>query len=211
VKKVQEAIWKELLPVSSAFTTAEVAEAADVHLANASRDLAKMADRGLVSRVRRGLWVAPNHPEFSPYAVVPSLFRTDDEAYVSVVSALNLHGMIDQIPSMVHVVTRGQRHRLSTPFATYEFHSLQDALFGGFEPYSRTGAFMLALPEKALFDTLYFSTRRGRRFVHLPEVELNPEFSRKELSRWISRIAHRSLRNAVRGRWEELQGRLAAA
>jgi len=206
MKKVHEAIWKDLLPVSSAFTTAEVAAAADVHVANASRDLALLADRGLVVRIRRGLWVAPGHPEFSPYAVVPHLFDDPggtDQAYVSVVSALSLHGMLDQIPRTIHVVVRRQRHSLPTPFGTYEFHRVSKMLFGGYEPYGRTAAFLLATPEKALFDTLYLSTRKGRRFAHLPEVELPSGFSSTLVEGWISRIEHERTATAVRRRWIE--------
>jgi len=210
MKKVQEAIWMHLLPVSPAFTTAQAADAADVRPANASRDLGQMAERGLVTHVRRGLWAVPSHPEFSPYAVVPHLFDEDEAAYVSLLSALSLHGMIDQIPRTVHVVTRDTRHRLSTPIAQYEFHKIQSKLFGGFRPYPRTGAFMLAQPEKALFDTLYFSTRKGRRFSRLPEVELPVDFEPEELEGWIGMIAYGRIASAVRTRWVELRERLSA-
>ncbi len=210
MKKVNEAIWKELLPVSSAFTTSQVAEAADVHPHNASRDLARMAERGLITHVHRGLWAAPSHPEFSPYAVVPHLFDDEEEGYVSVLSALSLHGLINQIPQAVHVVTRRQRQKVRTPVGTYEFHVLQDQLFGGFKPHQRTSAFLLARPEKALFDTLYLSTRRGSRYRRLPEVELPPDFSIEELDSWIARIRYAPVATAVRARWEELQHRLSS-
>ena len=64
---------------------------------------------------------------------MPHLFRIGAAGYVSVLSALNLHGMIEQIPRMVHVVTTTQRPRLLTPVGTYEFHQIHRDLFGGFD------------------------------------------------------------------------------
>lgn len=210
MNKVATAIWNELLPHSPVFSTAEVAHHAGIQPSNASRDLATLASEGMVTRIRRGLWAVPAHPDFSPYAVVPHLFAERPAGYVSLLSALNLHGMIDQIPRAVHVVTTAQRPVLNAPVGTYEFHRIQGDLFGGFKPYRRTGNFDIATPEKALFDTVYFSVRKGRRFTFLPEVELPAGFSPSEVARWIGLIDHPPLRIAVRERWERLAERVGA-
>ena len=208
MNKVARVIWNELLPSSPVFSTAEVAERAGIALSNAARDLAELARNGMVTRIRRGLWAVAHHPDFSPYAVVPHLFAVPPGGYVSLLSALNLHGMIDQIPSVVHVVTTTQRPVLRTPVATYEFFKIQAGLFGGFKPYLRTGNFDIATSDKALFDTLYFSARKGRRFASLPEVEMPADFSTSEMERWIALIDHPPLRIAVGKRWERLARRV---
>ncbi len=197
---VGRAIWTEMLLTSPVFTTAEVAEAAGVRPSNASRDLARLEEEGMVTRVRRGLWAIPNHPDFSPYAVVPRLFSGDEEGYVSLVSALDLHGMIDRIPRVIHVMATTQRADLVTPVGHYGFHQIQSDLYDGFGPYRGTGNFDIATPEKALFDTLYLSTRKGQRFSHLPELELPEEFSWIQMGEWINRIGLDPLRIAVRDR-----------
>lgn len=204
MNKVLETLWKEILPVSPVFTTAEVAAAASMHLANASRDLAKLEARGMVRRVRRGLWAVPDHPDFSPYAVIPFLFGDPRDGYVSLLSALDLHGLIDQIVRAVQVVTLKRRPTLETPVAVYEFHSIQPELFDGYEPYGQTAMFEIAVPEKALFDVLYLSVHRGRRFGHLPELDLGPGFSVAELERWIGKIPQERIRRAVEDRWTDL-------
>lgn len=208
MNKVATAIWNELLPYSPVFSTAEVAQHAGIERSNASRDLAKLETKAMVTRIRRGLWAVSSHPDFSPYAVVPHLFAQRPGGYVSLLSALNLHGMIDQIPRVVHVVTTAQRPVLNTPVATYEFYRIQADLFGGFKQYRRTGNFDIATGEKAVFDTLYFSARKGRRFAFLPEVELPASFSVAEIEHWTARIDHSPLRTAVRERWERLADRV---
>lgn len=124
---------------------------------------------------------------------------------MSLLSALNLRGTTDQIP---HVVTTTQRPVLNTPVAAYEFYRIQAGLYGGFDPYRRTGNFDIATAEKALFDTLYLSARKGRRFAFLPEVELPAGFSVSELENWVELIDYPPLRIAVRKRWERLADRV---
>ncbi|MGH7571949.1 MAG: type IV toxin-antitoxin system AbiEi family antitoxin domain-containing protein [Gemmatimonadota bacterium] len=208
MRYVSELLWKSVLPLSPVFTTAELAEAAEIRLSNASRDLAKLASRGMITRVKRGLWADTRHADFSPYAVVPHLFREGEAGYVSLLSALNLHGMIEQIPRVVQIVTSSQRAPLKTPVGAYEFHRIQAVLFGGYEPYGRLGEFDIARPSKALFDALYLSSRRTRRFSHLPELEFVTEFSTEEMESWIARIEHAPLRAAVRNRWMHLRDRI---
>lgn len=208
MRYVSELLWKSVLPLSPIFTTAELADTGEIRLSNASRDLAKLASRGMITRVKRGLWADSRHPDFSPYAVVPYLFQQGESGYVSLLSAMNLHGMIEQIPRVVQVMTLRQRAHLRTPVGTYEFHRIQPDLFGGYEPYGRLGEFDIAKPPKALFDAMYLSSRRTRRFSHLPEIELVGGFSTEEVDSWIARIGHESLRTAVRNRWVDLKNRI---
>jgi predicted transcriptional regulator of viral defense system len=207
VNKVAKVIWRALLPRSAVFSTSEVAERAGVTLPNASGDLRDLERQGMVTRIRRGLWAVPGHPDFSPYAVVPHLFTDARAGYVSLLSALSLHGMIEQIPRVVHIVTTSQRPVLKTPVGTYAFHRIEKALFAGFAAYRRAGSFDIAAAEKAVFDTLYFSARKGRRFLGLPEVELPPTFAAREVERWIGMISDPPLRNAVSRRWKGLAQR----
>ena len=197
-------LWRDLLPRSPVFTTAEAASVAEVPPSMASRSLSLLATEGVITRVRRGLWAAHRQPDFSPLHVVPHLFRAGASGYVSLLSALNLHAMIDQIPAMVHVVTTTQRPRLVTPVGTYDFHQIHRDLFGGFGFYRGAGSFDIATPAKALFDTLYLAVRKGRRFSSLPEVWLPEGFAIAEMESWIRKIGHLPIRIAVRQRWCEL-------
>ncbi|MGH7588033.1 MAG: type IV toxin-antitoxin system AbiEi family antitoxin domain-containing protein [Gemmatimonadota bacterium] len=208
MKYVGELLWRSVIPRSPVFTTGELADAAEIQLSNASRDLSTLAKRGLIIRIRRGLWADTRHPDFSPYAVVPFLFGKEDEGYVSLLSALSLHGMIEQIPRTIQVVSKKQRASLKTPVGAYEFHRLKPNLFGGAEPYGQLGTFDIARPAKALFDILYLSTRRNRRFEYLPEVELAKNFSEKEMQSWINKVDHAPLRTAIENRWRDLKLRL---
>ncbi len=194
-----------------AFRTAEVAQMLGVSQPNASRALATLQRDGLITRVKKGLWANTRHPQFTPYRLVPLL--TDEHpstvgGYVSVISAMALHGMISQIPAAIHVATRKQRRSLNSPVGEFRFHRIDAAIFDGYAPGDSHGHFQVATPAKALFDTLYLSVRRGRRWRHLPEVELPRSVTDVAMQYWISRLSTARLRVAVNARWKEVRAQI---
>jgi hypothetical protein len=208
VSKIGDVILRELLHRSPIFTTENVARAAEVRPEVASRYLNQQAKKDVIMRITRGIWADSRHPDFSPYAVVPYLLgvpTTRSRGYVSLLSALSLHRMIEQIPRSIQVVSHMQRRPLRTPAGTYEFHRMDFNLIGGSEPHGQFGNFEVATPAKAIFDTLYFSVRRGRRFFHLPELQFTSAFKVSELHSWIARIPYARLQVAVYTRWRQLQ------
>ena len=205
------AIFGDLMHRQPVFTTADVIKIVGGSPVWVTQSLSALARKELIAKVRRGLWALPGHADFSPYAVVPQLLRatkgekTDVRGYVSLLSALNLHGMIDQAPHVIQIAAERTRPTVRTPFGTYQFHRLDPALIGGYGPYRNTGNFDIATPAKALFDALYLSTRRGRRLKHFPELSWPADFSRRELREWIAKIDDANLRVAVTERWEALR------
>ena len=97
---------------------------------------------------------------------------------ISLLSALNLHGVIDEAPHAIQIVAERIRPTVRTPFGKYQFHRLDPSLIGGYGPYRNNGNFDIATAAKALFDALYLSTRRGRRLRHFPELSWPANFSR---------------------------------
>ncbi len=207
MRKTASAALRKLIARAPVFTTATAAAAAAVSRDAASRDLSVAESAGLIIRLARGVWAFPTHPDFSPFAAVPYLLGGDqysDLGYVSAVSGLALHGMIQQMPGSVHVMVTMQRRPLETPVARYEFHKISPELFGGFTDFGTRFTFPTATPAKALFDTLLLSASRGRRYAHLPELRLTKAFSRKEMLSWISKIQSPRKRSAVEARWTAL-------
>ena len=201
-------VLSDVIPVSPIFTTQIAATSAGVHRDVASRDLARVAEQGLLTRIAAGVWADTRHPDFSPYAAVPYLLQvraSEIQGYVSLLSALNLHGMIQQIPRVIQIVVTRRRRSVRTPIGVYEFHQIDPELFGGFKRFGQLANFYMATPAKALFDVLYLSARRGRRFSHLPEIELPRDFRVAELERWIRSVPYPPLRSAIAKRWSALR------
>lgn len=181
-------------------TTSEAAALWQVSLSSASKTLSRIGTAELVREVRSGIWsVGAVMPDI--LEVVPVLTRPYP-SYASMYSALFKHGMIEQIPRAMHVVSLGRPKRVVTTLGTVMIHHLQPEVFGGYEGESvfRSGT---ATPEKALVDTVTVLSSRGGK-VTLPEVELPDSFSVTEVRRWTNRLPSRRVRTIVNQNLERI-------
>lgn len=164
----------------------------------ARRRLQSMAKAGLVTAIRRGLWSV--EADLDPFAVAPYL-TAPFPAYVSTFSAFAAHGMIEQIPGRISVVSLDRARRIQTAIGAFDVHHIAPELFGGFAPWRRGGS--IAHPEKALFDLTYLRAAAGGR-AYLPELTLPDEFDHDALGDWVERIGSPRLRTLVDRRLKEL-------
>jgi predicted transcriptional regulator of viral defense system len=165
----------------------------------ASRALSRLAGAGLVLSVRRGLWSLET--QIDPLRL-PEYLTAPFPAYVSLQTALQLHGMISQVPQVIYVASLAPTRGIKTRIADYSVHRLAPTFFGGFA--TTLSGVRLASPEKALLDTLYLAPARSRLFATLPEVEIPRRFDREAARDWSKRIAPGPRRDAVEARLEAL-------
>lgn len=169
---------------ATAFTTSDAGARLRVPNGHASVMLARLAASGHVIRLRRGVWALPNRVD--PLAL-PEYLTSPFPAYVSLQSALYLHGMISQMPAMTYAVSLARTRRFTTPLGTVSVHHVQPAFFFGFEEAGRSGG-RLATPEKALVDFLYLTPARSNLFRVLPELEWPKRFSVRAARSIVKRI-----------------------
>lgn len=185
-----------------AVTTSDAAAAAGLSIEAASHALRRLASAGLVTPVRKGLWALRESPDplsLADYVTAPH------PSYVSLQTALHLHGMIEQIPDVTYLVSLGRTALVRTRIGTYSVHHVGPRFFGGAVLDHRTGV-RLASPEKALVDFLYLSPTRSRLFARLPELELPPGFSQAEARRWGALIPSARVRTIVARELDRLLG-----
>lgn len=180
-----------------AVSTADAAALLRQSVFAASKTLGRLAEAGLIMQVRHGLYWLDGEPD--PHRLASHLTPPLD-AYVSLQSALFLHGMIEQIPQVVYVVSLARSQTIRTSVATFSVHHIAPGLFGGFDETREH--VRLASPEKALFDFAYLSSGRSRLFTRLPELELGPSFSRHRLEQWVERTPSERGRTLVRRKLE---------
>ena len=188
------------------FITRHYALLCDTRLDVASRQLARLARQSALVRVTRGVWSQPDHPRFTPYALAPLLLG-NEQGYVSFLSALHLHGLIAQIPGTIQVATTGHSRSLVAPFARYEFLRIQPSMMlEGIDASGTSPVYFVATAAKALLDTLYIATRRGRRFASLPEVEVGEATARGVRRLLDGQVRATPIRHAIAARLESLAG-----
>lgn len=190
-----EALGRLLRMGKTVITTGDAALHLRITRSAATRALGRLAAAGLVLPVRHGLWSLD--PRIDPLLLAEPL-TAPYPSYVSLLSALSLHGMISQVPRVVFVASLAPTRRLETSVGVFSVHRLGPRFFGGFETTAE--GVRLATPEKALLDALYLAPARSRLFAALPEVELPRGFSAREARRWVARIPAGPRRLAVEQR-----------
>lgn len=198
----REALARMLQLKVPAVTTSEAASVLGQRAGTASRMLTRLADAGLIRRAAHGVWwLDPRTP--SALDMVEPL-AAPFAAYVSLHTALYIHGMIEQIPVVTYAVTLGRTHRARFASGEVSFHHLAAELFGGSER-DKNGV-PVATAEKALVDFAWFSGTRGKLFATTPELLLPKRFDRHAVDRWVLRLKSAKARVQLERAWARLVG-----
>lgn len=118
----------------------------------------------VLDRIANGLFImkgaAVNEFEMANSMYTPS--------YVSLESALSFYGILSQFPYTVTSMTTKKTKTL-TYRKSYEYAHISSSLYWGF---IKKDAFLIATPEKALIDLLYFASK-GLRAASVDEFDLS--------------------------------------
>jgi predicted transcriptional regulator of viral defense system len=181
-------------------TTNDATLALRVERSAATRMLKRLANEGLLKKIGHGLWAVD--PDLDPL-LLPEYLTAPLPAYVSLQSALYLHGMVSQVPQVTYVASLARTRRVRTSLGVFSIHRLAPTFFGGYETRPESGV-RLATPEKALLDTLYLGPSRSRMFAHLPEIEIPKGFDGRRAQQWVARIPAGPRRTSVERRLTRL-------
>ncbi len=192
----------EFLAKTVFFTTRQYAFALGIALETASRQLKILAIEKSLQSVTRGVWAHIHHPYYSPYGAAPYLLG-NEHGYISFLTALHRHGVISQIPKTIQIATTGRGRKLKSAIGEFEFFHIQSQMMGeGIQVNEGKLPYNIATAEKAFLDTLYLSTRKGRRFAKLPEID-RESLQARELNR-ITRSLSPSVQNLIRPKLKDV-------
>lgn len=113
----------------------------------------RYAKRGGLVKLRNALYALADQP-LSDFAVANRLY---EPSYVSFETALAHHHLIPESVYAVTSATPRPTRTLETMGKAFEYHRIKRSTFTGYEPITLRGeTVLLATPEKALVDYLYF-------------------------------------------------------
>lgn len=127
--------------------------------------IARLAKKGIIKKLIKG-----------KYFFV--LISTDDfqvanfiypSSYISLESALSFYSILAQFPQQITSITVKKTRSLDALNKEFTYFHIKPVLFFGYE---KRGDFLIASPEKALLDYLYFASK-GLRDPSLNEFDLN--------------------------------------
>ena len=186
------------------FTTHELITISGKSSSTIIQCLNRLVTQGLLTKIYRGVWAEVGAKRVSAMEVIPYVFPRQ-RVYVSFISALHLHGMLEQIPQVITLASTAHTNTIRTNAGVFEVHQIAPTIFDGFDWYQGEGSFLIADPEKALIDSLYLSSRKKKQFGHFPELYFPPEFSFKKAAQWVGRIPEEKIRLYISKKLEALK------
>ncbi len=148
--------------------------------------------RGALFKLRNGLYCLADGPP-SEMAIANRLY---EPSYLSFEFALSYHHLIPETVYLLTSATTRPTRKLAALGKNFEYHHLKKSAFTGYEPMKiGTETVLMATPEKALVDTLYF--------VDLKKKTLNDRLdfrtlNRKRIESYVRLIDRPSLLERVR-------------
>ncbi len=108
---------------------------------------------GLFLKLRNNYYMLKDsHPPL--YSIANKLYQP---SYISLESALSHYGIIPEVVYAVTSVTTKPTREFKTPKAVFSYQRIKKGVFAGYSPVTIEGhVVLLAEPEKALADYLYF-------------------------------------------------------
>ena len=186
------------------FTTSEMAALSGKSPSAVTQGLTHLARQGILIKVRRGLWADASDRSLSPFALATHL-APGHRSYISFISALHLHGIIEQIPRVITLASTAHSRTIRTKLGDFIIHRIHPAFFGGFDWYRGRGSFLIASPEKAMVDSLYLSAHRKKQYAHFPELHFPKDFSFRRAAAWTRRIPSSRVRERILNRLEQIK------
>lgn len=189
IKKMNQQGLRFLTVDSLKKRTAQSREAAKMTLSRLNKE-------GVVTRIKRGLYVNNLAADVHEYEALPYL-TAPYPSYVSLFSVLSDCGLIDDMVPAVYGVTTGPSNNYKTSLGLYRIHHVKKNLMCGYEKKRyKHGTRVVAEPEKAFLDLVYLS-KTPSRYISLPGnwPEIYRQFNREKFEEYIKKAASKRLDN----------------
>ena len=156
VKKLNRIQVQEKLKTSGLvmFTPREFYDVFGIPPKTGSVFISRNLKSGLFLKLRNNYYMLQDS-HLPLYAIANRLYRP---SYISLESALSHYGMIPEVVYQVTSVTPKPTREFKTPKSVFSYQRIKKSVFSGYSPVPLEGHIvLLAEPEKALADYLYFA------------------------------------------------------
>lgn len=126
--------------------------------------LQRLEKKDIIKRIENGKYLF-SFIEVSDFEIANFL---TSPSYISLESALSFYGILSQFPYTITSITSKKSKRVIYEDKEYEFMHIRSKYLYGF---FKKNNFLIASPEKALIDELYFIARKLR-IISLEELDL---------------------------------------
>ncbi len=147
------------------FTSLEIGQLLEIANSRTLENIIKkLIQEKVLLSLEKGKYLMPS-AQASDFEIAQFLYSP---SYISFETALNYHGILSQFP--IEITSATTKKRVNKQFAgkIYSYAKLGTNLFTG---YYKADDFLIAEPEKALFDQLYMISKSFKTVEYLDEMD----------------------------------------
>ena len=189
----QATIIKKLIAAEiSLFTVSDFKKLFAISKDNtAYKTIARLTEKGILKKLSKKRYLFALKP-VDDFQIANFLYQP---SYISLESALSFYSILPQFPYQITSISPKKTHIVEAQGKELAYFHIKSALFFGYEKKEN---FLIALPEKALIDYLYF-TSKGLRDGSLDEFDLSI-IKKEVMAHLLSLAKNKSLTNLVRAK-----------
>lgn len=135
--------------------------------------LSSWAKKGYIIKIKNGLYAFSEKKEVIQNEHIAFLLY--QPSYVSLEWALSFYGLIPEMVYSCTSITTKTTRSFENSFGVFDYRHIKKELFFGYKKIQNNGqVFLLAEPEKALFDYVYLNISKINNKDDVNELRLNP-------------------------------------
>ena len=134
--------------------------------------LSQWNKKGYIKRIKSGFYVFTEDMDVLDSRTVSFLLY--EPSYISMESALSYYGLIPEIVPTITCLSTKKTNTFINNYGKFIYRHIKSDLFWGYVIIdTRVGKYLLAEPEKALLDYIYFNQKRLRNKDDINELRIN--------------------------------------
>jgi len=143
--------------------------------------ISSYSKKGQIIKLKNGLYLIADKKDIVITENVA--FKMYEPSYISLEWALSQYGIMPEVIYNITSVTTKATRKFKNGFGLFIYKSIKKNLFWGYKKEEKNGqVYLIAQPEKALLDYIYFNLPKIKKISDLDDLRLN-KFVIKELDK----------------------------
>jgi predicted transcriptional regulator of viral defense system len=140
--------------------------------------ISKLNKDGYIKKIRNGLYAFSNKKESIIQEYLA--FKIYEPSYISLEWALHHYGLIPEVVYNITSISTKATRKFKNDFGLFIYRNIKKDLFWGYKKEEKNGqAYLIAEPEKALLDYIYFNLQKIKNDADIEELRLNSVLLKK--------------------------------
>jgi len=166
-------------------TTKDISVLIDTQSRRTLEDIIKrLINSKILTKLERGKYYVAN-AQISDFEIAQFLYSP---SYISFETALNYHGILSQFPIEITSATTKRRTTKLVNNKAFSYAKLNAKIFTG---YYKEDGYLIAYPEKALFDQLYMISKSIKTDEYLDEMDYS-QINVKEVRKYMELVSDKT-------------------